>query len=80
MSTCTAPPPPPSGANGLANPRDFLCPTAWFEDREVGPGGYTIVNKFQGELFAAKQVITAISDAPSEMMNYVPCPLGPLTV
>lgn len=23
----------PIGANGLANPRDFLTPTAWFEDR-----------------------------------------------
>ena len=23
----------PIGANGLANPRDFLAPTAWFEDR-----------------------------------------------
>ena len=45
-----------AGANGLANPRDFLCPVAWFEDREVGPDGYTIVNKFQGALFAAKQV------------------------
>lgn len=45
-----------SGANGLANPRDFLCPVAWFEDREVGSEGYTIVNKYQGSLFAAKQV------------------------
>lgn len=42
------------GANGLANPRDFLSPVAWFEDREVK--GYTIVNKFQGALFTAKQV------------------------
>lgn len=25
----------PIGANGLANPRDFLTPVAWFEDREV---------------------------------------------
>jgi len=42
----------PIGANGLANPRDFLCPVAWFEDREVE---YTVINKFQGCLFAAKQ-------------------------
>jgi len=42
-----------TGANGLANPRDFLCPVAWFEDREVE---YTVINKFQGCLFAAKQV------------------------
>ena len=45
-----------SGANGLANPRDFLSPVAWYEDREVGSDGYTIVNKYQGALFAAKQV------------------------
>lgn len=25
----------PIGANGLANPRDFQTPTAWFEDRDV---------------------------------------------
>ena len=46
-----------SGANGLANPRDFLSPVAWFEDREVASEGYTIINKYQGALFAAKQVI-----------------------
>lgn len=42
------------GANGLANPRDFLTPTAWFEDREVP--GYKLVNKFQGHMFEATQV------------------------
>lgn len=25
----------PIGANGLANPRDFQTPVAWFEDRDV---------------------------------------------
>jgi homogentisate 1,2-dioxygenase len=24
----------PIGANGLANPRDFLCPLAWYENIE----------------------------------------------
>ena len=43
------------GANGLANPRDFLIPVAWYEDRQV-PGGYTVINKYQGKLFASKQV------------------------
>lgn len=43
------------GANGLANPRDFLIPVAWYEDRQV-PGGYTVINKYQGKLFAARQV------------------------
>jgi homogentisate 1,2-dioxygenase len=42
-----------SGANGLANPRDFLYPTAWFEEREVT---FTVMHKFQGQLFAATQV------------------------
>lgn len=42
------------GANGLANPRDFEIPTAWYEDKE---GDYTVVTKFQGHLFERKQVI-----------------------
>ncbi|XP_076818170.1 homogentisate 1,2-dioxygenase-like [Clavelina lepadiformis] len=42
----------PIGANGLANPRDFLTPVAYFEDRKCQ---YTIVSKYQGKLFAAKQ-------------------------
>jgi len=43
----------PIGANGLANPRDFLTPTAHYEDRDVY--NYTIVTKCQGRLFAATQ-------------------------
>lgn len=42
----------PIGANGLANPRDFLTPVAWFEDRNCV---YTVVQKLDGELFSAKQ-------------------------
>lgn len=41
------------GANGLANPRDFLYPVAWFEERDVN---FTVMHKFQGQLFAATQV------------------------
>ncbi|XP_053159240.1 homogentisate 1,2-dioxygenase isoform X1 [Hemicordylus capensis] len=44
----------PIGANGLANPRDFLVPVAWYEDRQVAEG-YTVINKYQGKLFAAQQ-------------------------
>ncbi|MCJ8745883.1 hypothetical protein PDJAM_G00135410 [Pangasius djambal] len=44
----------PIGANGLANPRDFLTPVAWFEDRTVA-SGYTIINKYQGKLFSCQQ-------------------------
>lgn len=43
----------PIGANGLANPRDFLCPVAWYEDKDVK--GYQVVSKFQGHLFQAEQ-------------------------
>jgi len=45
----------PIGANGLANPRDFEIPTAWYEDRDVD--GYRIVAKYQGHLFGFNQVI-----------------------
>ena len=43
----------PIGANGLANPRDFKIPVAWYEDRDVH--GYKIVTKYQGALFAVTQ-------------------------
>lgn len=33
----------PIGANGLANPRDFLTPVAHYEDRDV-PGNTTYLN------------------------------------
>jgi homogentisate 1,2-dioxygenase len=42
----------PIGANGLANPRDFLTPVAWFEDRRAR---FQIISKYQGHLFAAEQ-------------------------
>jgi homogentisate 1,2-dioxygenase len=38
----------PIGANGLANPRDFLTPVAAYEDRE---GDFHVVAKFQGNLW-----------------------------
>ena len=41
------------GANGLASTRDFLVPIAWF-NQDSHPG-YTIVQKFGGELFTAKE-------------------------
>ncbi|KPC61644.1 homogentisate 1,2-dioxygenase, partial [Streptomyces sp. NRRL WC-3753] len=40
----------PIGANGLANARDFLAPTAAYEDEE---GPYEVVNKFCGNLWKA---------------------------
>jgi homogentisate 1,2-dioxygenase len=41
----------PIGANGLANPRDFLAPVAAFEDRE---GSFRIIAKFLGRLWSAE--------------------------
>jgi homogentisate 1,2-dioxygenase len=40
----------PIGANGLANPRDFLTPEAAYEDRD---GAIQLVQKFGGNLWAA---------------------------
>ena len=44
----------PIGANGLANPRDFECPVAAFEDNDVDVS-FTIVQKYMGQLFGAHQ-------------------------
>uniref|UniRef100_A0A6B0VBL3 Homogentisate 1,2-dioxygenase n=1 Tax=Ixodes ricinus TaxID=34613 RepID=A0A6B0VBL3_IXORI len=59
----------PIGANGLANPRDFKTPTAWFEDREVS--NFTLVNKYQGLFFQ-----TILDHSPFDVVawhgNYVP--------
>ena len=41
----------PIGANGLANPRDFETPQAWFEDKD---GACEIVVKFGGNLWACE--------------------------
>ena len=38
----------PIGANGLAYPRDFLTPEAWYEDKT---GEFTVVSKFMGNLW-----------------------------
>jgi homogentisate 1,2-dioxygenase len=38
----------PIGANGLANPRDFEMPVAWYEDREEPT---TIIQKYLGSLW-----------------------------
>ncbi len=39
----------PIGANGLANPRDFLTPTAWFEERDEPT---EVVQKYLGTLWS----------------------------
>lgn len=58
----------PIGANGLANPRDFLTPVAAYEDRT---GDFRLVTKFQGNLWEAE-----IGHSPLDVVawhgNYAP--------
>lgn len=41
----------PIGANGLANPRDFQTPVAYYEEKK---GSFTLLCKFQGNLWEAE--------------------------
>jgi len=52
----------PIGANGLANPRDFLTPGAWFEDRDEPT---ELVEKFQGTLWS-----TALDHSPLDVVAW----------
>lgn len=58
----------PIGANGLANPRDFETPVAWYEDLE---GEFEQVAKFGGNLWSC-----AIDHSPLDVVawhgNYAP--------
>ncbi|MDP8983947.1 MAG: homogentisate 1,2-dioxygenase [Pseudomonadota bacterium] len=58
----------PIGANGLANPRDFLMPTAYFEERDEPT---ELVQKFQGKLWC-----TQLGHSPLDVVawhgNHVP--------
>jgi homogentisate 1,2-dioxygenase len=59
----------PIGANGLANPRDFLAPVASYDERE---GAFELVAKFAGKLWRAP-----IDHSPLDVVawhgNYAPC-------
>jgi homogentisate 1,2-dioxygenase len=59
----------PIGANGLANPRDFLAPVASYDERE---GAFELVAKFGGKLWRAP-----IDHSPLDVVawhgNYAPC-------
>ena len=59
----------PIGANGLANPRDFLVPMAAFEERD---GAFELVAKFGGRLWSAP-----IDHSPLDVVawhgNLAPC-------
>ena len=58
----------PIGSNGLANPRDFEAPTAWFEDSDRPT---EVVQKFLGNLWS-----TTLDHSPLDVVawhgNYVP--------
>lgn len=58
----------PIGANGLANPRDFETPVAWYEDRE---GKFEQIAKFGGNLWSCE-----IGHSPLDVVawhgNYAP--------
>ena len=58
----------PIGSNGLANPRDFETPVAWFEDRE---GEMEIVAKFGGALWSCETDHSPL-DVVAWHGNYVP--------
>ncbi|MFZ1904092.1 MAG: homogentisate 1,2-dioxygenase [Steroidobacteraceae bacterium] len=59
----------PIGSNGLANPRDFHTPVAWYEDRD---GDFELVAKFAGGLWTAR-----IGHSPLDVVawhgNNAPC-------
>jgi homogentisate 1,2-dioxygenase len=52
----------PIGANGLANPRDFLTPTAWFEESDEL---CEVVQKFLGNLW-----VTALDHSPLDVVAW----------
>jgi len=58
----------PIGANGLANPRDFLSPVAAFEEKK---GAFKLIAKFQGQLWE-----TVLDHSPLDVVawhgNYAP--------
>jgi homogentisate 1,2-dioxygenase len=52
----------PIGANGLANPRDFETPEAWYEDRDEPT---ELVQKFEGSLWA-----TTLAHSPLDVVAW----------
>ena len=59
----------PIGSNGLANPRDFETPVAWFEDSDEP---VEVIQKFLGSLWT-----TTLDHSPLDVVawhgNYAPC-------
>ncbi len=61
-----------SGANGLAAPRDFEVPVAWYDERERP---FTVFHKFMGEMFSATQPFSPFN-VVAWHGNYVPYKYG----
>ena len=59
----------PIGSNGLANPRDFEMPVAWYEDKDEPT---EVVQKYLGQLWT-----TTLDHSPLDVVawhgNYAPC-------
>ncbi len=53
----------PVGSDGYANDRDFLTPTAAYEDRE---GNYELVNKFMGNMYSCD-----IGHSPLDVVGWI---------
>jgi len=58
----------PIGANGLANPRHFAAPVAWYDDRECH---YVVMHKLEGQVFSAAQEFSPFN-VVAWHGNYVP--------
>ena len=58
----------PIGSNGLANPRDFLTPHAWYEDQQ---GEYELIAKFMGNMWSAQMGHSPL-DVVAWHGNYAP--------
>ena len=58
----------PIGSNGLASPRDFLVPQAWYEDRDAR---FELVAKFMGNLWTAEMDHSPL-DVVAWHGNYTP--------
>ena len=60
------------GANGLANPRDFQSPAAWFEDRTCA---YTVVHKLEGQLFSGGAWLAELAPGRAffRFRHHLPC-------
>ncbi|MGH8598619.1 MAG: homogentisate 1,2-dioxygenase, partial [Gammaproteobacteria bacterium] len=53
----------PIGSDGLANDRDFLVPTAWYEERD---GDFELVAKFGGQVYHA-----SLDHSPLDVVGWI---------